>query len=118
MRWGHRDVGGDLLRTARITLALIGLLALVALSIEDGRALTLGPQGMERTAPAPIATPIKAFRDCQEIARCSGCRPVYKCRSCTYQRVCYRRLCEWRDVCVWGPYRKVLQPNARIIRIR
>lgn len=96
----------------------MGLVALIALSIGDGRAGAPGPHGLEGSAPAPFATPIKAFKDCQEIARCSGCRPVYKCRSCTYQRVCNRRLCEWRDVCVWGPYQKVLPPNARIIRIR
>lgn len=106
------------MQTAGITLALTGLLALVALSIGDGRAGAWEPRGVKDTTPAPIATPIKAFKDCQEIARCSGCRPVYKCRSCTYQRVCNRRFCEWRDVCVWGPYIKILPPNARIIRVR
>jgi hypothetical protein len=106
------------LKTERITLALMGLLALVVASIGDGWAGAWGPLGLEDGTPAPIATPIKTFKDCQEIARCSGCRPVYKCRSCTYQRVCNRRFCEWRDVCVWGPYRKVLPPNARIIRVR
>lgn len=106
------------MRTLRVTLALMGLVALIALSIGDGRAGAWGPRGLEDAAPAPIATPVKAFKDCQEIARCSGCRPVYKCRSCTYQRVCSRQFCEWRDVCVWGPYIKVLPPNARIIRVR
>jgi len=106
------------LRTARITLGFLGLLALIALSLADSRAGAWWPRGSEAAPPAPIATPVKAFKDCQEIARCTGCRPVYKCRSCKYQKACTRGLCEWRDVCVWGPYVKVLPPNARIIRFR
>ena len=56
------------------------------------------------------------WKDCQEIAQCSGCRPVYKCRSCSYQRTCKYGICEWGDICVWGPYLKVLPRGARIIR--
>jgi hypothetical protein len=51
-----------------------------------------------------LVTPAKVWRDCQRIARCRGCTPVYRCRSCSYEKTCYRRLCEWGDVCVWGPY--------------
>ena len=107
------------MRSTRITLFLAGLLALVALSFEDSRAGSWSPRGLEEAAaPAPIAAPVKVFRDCQEIALCTGCKPQYKCRSCKYQKACSRGHCEWRDVCVWGPYVKVLPPNARIIRIR
>ena len=110
---------GAAVRSTRITLVLAGLLALVALSFGDSRAGSWSPRGLEEgAAPAPIATPVKVFRDCQEIALCTGCKPVYKCRSCKYQKACSRGYCEWRDVCVWGPYVKVLPPNARIIRIR
>ena len=56
------------------------------------------------------------WRDCQRIAMCSGCRPVYKCRSCSYKRTCAGGICGWGDVCVWGPYVKVLPRGARIIR--
>ena len=56
------------------------------------------------------------WRDCQRIAMCSGCRPVYKCRSCAYKRSCADGVCGWGDVCVWGPYVKVLPRGARIIR--
>jgi len=77
------------LRTARITLVLTGLLALAALSIGDGRAGAPWLQGLKDAAPAPIATPVKTFKDCQEIARCSGCKPLAQ-----------------------------LPPNARIIRVR
>jgi hypothetical protein len=106
-------------RSARITLALLGLMALIALTFGDSRAGAWSPLGFEDAAdPAPIATPVKVWRDCQEIALCKGCRPVYKCRSCKYQKKCVRGFCEWRDVCVWSPYMKVLPPGARIIRIR
>lgn len=110
------------LRITRFILGLAGLFTLgfVAFSALDGEAGAWSPRGFEATAPqASIATPVKVFRDCQEIARCTGCRPVYKCRSCKYQKVCGRRgFCEWRDVCVWSPYMKVLPQGARIIRLR
>ena len=51
-----------------------------------------------------LVQPVLVWRDCQWIAR-YGCQPVYRCRSCTYQRQCPRRgPCQWADVCVWGPY--------------
>lgn len=105
------------MRKARIALGLAGLVALSLAAL--GQADAWSPNGLGAAAPhAPIATPAKVFRDCQEIALCTGCKPVYKCRSCEYQRVCTRGFCEWRDVCVWGPYVKVLPPGARIIKIR
>ena len=53
----------------------------------------------------PLVQPVLVWRDCQRISRCYGCQPVYRCRSCTYQRQCPRRgPCQWADVCVWGPY--------------
>jgi hypothetical protein len=52
-----------------------------------------------------LVQPVLVWRDCQRIARCYGCQPVFRCRSCTYQRQCPRRgPCHWADVCVWGPY--------------
>jgi hypothetical protein len=53
-----------------------------------------------------LVQPVIVWRDCQRIARCNGCRPVYHCRSCTYQRTCRNNYgyCGWADVCVWGPY--------------
>ncbi len=65
--------------------------------------------------PAEEASAL-VWRDCQRIALCQGCRPVYKCRSCSYKRTCAGGICGWGDVCVWGPYVKVLPRGARIIR--
>jgi hypothetical protein len=62
-----------------------------------------------------IEAEARVWKDCQRIARCTGCRPVYKCRSCQYQRSCAGGQCGWTDVCVWGPYVKVLPRGARII---
>jgi hypothetical protein len=56
------------------------------------------------------------WKDCQRVALCTGCTPVYRCRSCTYQRTCAGGRCGWGDVCVWGPYVRVLPRGARIIR--
>jgi hypothetical protein len=64
----------------------------------------------------PLLTPARMWKDCQAIAMCTGCRPVYRCRSCTYQKTCRRGLCSWGDVCVWGPYVKVLPRGGRILR--
>lgn len=63
-----------------------------------------------------LVTPVIVWRDCQRIARCSGCRPVYHCRSCSYQRQCpgRGRPCEWSDVCVWGPYLPVAPRGVRV----
>jgi hypothetical protein len=54
----------------------------------------------------PLVQPVRVWRDCQRIARCYGCAPVYHCRSCSYQRSCRNNygFCGWTDVCVWGPY--------------
>jgi hypothetical protein len=107
------------LRGTRITLVMAGLLALVALSVGDSRAGAWSPRGFDGfVRPEPIVSPVKVFRDCQEIALCNGCKPVYKCRACEYKRTCTRGVCSWSDVCVWSPYMKVLPPGARIIRIR
>jgi hypothetical protein len=67
-----------------------------------------------------LATPASAlkWKDCQEIAQCPGCHPVYKCRSCSYQRECVRGLCQWGDVCVWSPALKYLPRGARIIKVQ
>jgi hypothetical protein len=52
-----------------------------------------------------LVQPALVWRDCQRIARCYGCKPVFRCRACSYQRQCLRRgPCQWADVCVWGPY--------------
>lgn len=110
-----------MLRGTRITLFLAALLALclVGFSALEGYAGPWTPRGYAGfVRPEPIATPVKVWRDCQEIALCSGCRPVYKCRSCEYKRTCSGGLCSWGDVCVWGAYVKVLPPGARIIRAR
>ncbi|HEY8264787.1 MAG TPA: hypothetical protein VIG26_10560 [Methyloceanibacter sp.] len=61
-----------------------------------------------------LVTPAKVWRDCQRIARCHGCTPVYRCRSCSYVKKCYGRLCEWGDVCVWGPYIPLAPRGVRV----
>ncbi|MCJ7598452.1 MAG: hypothetical protein MUO41_07475 [Methyloceanibacter sp.] len=61
-----------------------------------------------------LVTPARVWRDCQRIARCNGCTPVYRCRSCSYQKQCYGRLCEWGDVCVWGPYIPLAPKGVRV----
>jgi hypothetical protein len=112
---------GAAVRGTRITLVLAGLLALclVGISAFESYAGAWTPRGFAGFVhPEPIVSPVKVFRDCQEIALCTGCKPVYKCRSCEYKRTCTGGVCSWGDVCVWGPYVKVLPPNARIIRIR
>jgi hypothetical protein len=58
----------------------------------------------------------RVWKECQRIALCSGCRPVFKCRSCEYRRSCAGGVCGWGDICVWGPYVRVLPRGARIIR--
>jgi hypothetical protein len=108
-------------RIVRITLGLAGLaaLCLAALVALDGTAGAVPPGASRDAVHTPkLAMPVKVWRDCQEIAFCEGCKPRYKCRSCTYQKACSRGYCEWRDVCVWSPFMKVLPPGARIIRIR
>ena len=109
------------MRYTRIILGLAGLIALglVAFSALDGEAGVWSPPGIgDAGQHQQMATPVKVWRDCQEIALCTRCKPVYKCRSCTYQKSCAGGLCSWRDVCVWGPYVKVVPRGARIIKIR
>jgi hypothetical protein len=85
----------------RKTWFLLGLVALAAACLS--------------ALPAEKAS-AKVWKDCQRVALCEGCRPVYRCRSCTYQRTCQGGVCGWGDVCVWGPYVRVLPRGARIIR--
>jgi hypothetical protein len=86
------------MRKALLVLGSAGLLAACLLALPAGEAHAL------------------VWRDCQRIAKCSGCTPVFRCRSCEYRRTCAGGLCGWGDVCVWGPYVKVLPRGARIIR--
>ena len=81
-----------------LLLALIFAAGFLALPADEARALV--------------------WKDCQRIAMCTGCRPVFRCRSCSYQRTCAGGICGWGDVCVWGPYLKVLPRGARIIEMR
>ena len=104
------------MRKALIRLALAGLVVacLGALSGSEARAGMLGAG--DAPPHQPLAMPVLIFKDCQAIAMCTGCRPVYRCRSCSYQRTCTAGVCGWGDVCVWGPYVRVLPRGARIIR--
>ena len=52
-----------------------------------------------RQPPAGEAQAL-VWKDCQRIALCSGCRPVFRCRSCEYRRTCAGGVCGWGDVCV------------------
>ena len=105
------------MRKRLILLSLIGLMAagLGVLTADSARAWMPGGIG---AAPQhqSLVTKVLIWKDCQEIALCTGCRPVYKCRSCTYQRTCKYGMCQWGDICVWGPYLKVLPRGARILR--
>jgi hypothetical protein len=92
------EKGGPSMRKTLFMLGLAGLMAAGLLTLQADEASAL------------------VWRDCQRIAMCSGCRPVYKCRSCSYKRTCAGGICGWGDVCVWGPYVKVLPRGARIIR--
>jgi hypothetical protein len=86
------------MRKAFLMLGLAGLMAASLSIVSTGAANAL------------------VWKDCQRIAMCSGCRPVYKCRSCQYQRTCAGGICGWGDICVWGPYVRVLPRGARIIQ--
>jgi hypothetical protein len=88
------------MRKTLIVLGLAGLAAAGLMALQAGEARAL------------------VWKDCQRIALCEGCRPVYKCRSCKYQRTCAGGVCGWGDVCVWGPYVRVLPRGARIIQVR
>jgi hypothetical protein len=105
------------LRKAWLVLILAGLIAggLGLFVSGETRAAPNAPiAGMLQ--PEPLATPVRIWKDCQAIAMCTGCRPVYRCRSCEYKRTCQGGRCGWGDICVWGPYVKVLPRGARIIR--
>jgi hypothetical protein len=105
------------MREKLVQHAMLGLMA-ACLGALAGSGANAGMPGSLGDAPrhAPLATKVLIWKDCQEIAQCSGCRPVYKCRSCNYQKQCARGLCEWADVCVWSPSMKLLPRGARIIR--
>jgi hypothetical protein len=80
--------------------------------------LTLGFVGL--TAACLLALPANEARaliwkDCQKIALCNHCQPGYRCRACEYKRTCAGGVCGWGDVCVWGPFVRVLPRGARII---
>jgi hypothetical protein len=105
------------MRKAFLMLGLAGLMAacLFALPGSESRAGALADL-KDAVQTQPLYTPVLVWKDCQRIARCSGCRPVYKCRSCQYRRTCAGGICGWGDVCVWGPYVRILPRGARIIR--
>jgi len=105
------------MRKALFMLALTGLLA-VCLGLLPATELRAGPPGNLGAAlqHEPLFTPVLVWKDCQRIAMCSGCRPVYKCRSCAYKRTCAGGVCGWGDICAWGPYVRVLPRGARIIQ--
>jgi hypothetical protein len=100
---------------ALIALALAGL---VAVSMLAERGAQAGPfAGVGNAVEAQtLYTPVLKFKDCQRVALCEGCAPVFRCRSCEYKRTCDGGVCGWGDVCVWGPYVKALPRGARIIR--
>jgi len=91
----------------------VSLGALPADQAEAGAAITGVAGAVQHES---LVTPVLVWRDCQRIARCNGCRPVYHCRSCSYQRQCpgRGRPCEWSDVCVWGPYLPVAPRGVRV----
>ena len=80
-----------------------------------GSAAAAGLPAMQGPPQQSAVIPVKVWRDCQRIARCSGCKPVYRCRSCNYQRTCEGGRCGWADVCVWGPYLPLAPKGVRII---
>ena len=106
----------------RKVLCLLGVAALLAacllaLPASDSRAGALADlRGV--TQQETIYTPVAVWKDCQKIAMCTGCAASYRCRSCSYQRTCAGGICGWGDVCVWGPYLRVLPRGARIIEVR
>jgi hypothetical protein len=101
---------------ALIALALAALVA-VSYGLVAERDAQAGAFGQLRGAveAPPLYTQVLIFKDCQRVALCTGCQPVYRCRACEYKRICAGRRCHWGDVCVWGPYVKVLPRGARII---
>jgi len=95
---------------------LIGLVLGVLISAGAvGSAWAVSLPGAESGPGSSLAIPVKVWRDCQRIARCTGCKPVYRCRSCEYQRNCAGGRCGWADICVWGPYIPLAPKGVRII---
>src|ERR1700704_3012778 len=84
-----RRLRGADMRKRLILLGLIGLMAagLGVLTANSARAWI--PSGIG-AAPQhqSLVTKVLVWKDCQEIALCTGCAPVYKCRSCSYRRTC------------------------------
>jgi hypothetical protein len=107
------------MRKKLVQFALLSLVA-VCLGTLAGSAARASMPGSLGEAPPhqTLATKVLIWKDCQEIAQCTGCRPAYKCRSCTYQKQCIRGLCQWGDVCVWSPALKYLPRGARIIQVQ
>jgi hypothetical protein len=104
--------------------SLLGLISALLLAVSLG-AMPAGEVKAGAAMSGQIATagphqspvvPALVWRDCQRIARCEYCKPVFRCRSCTYQRQCpgRGRPCEWADVCVWGPYLPVAPRGVRV----
>jgi hypothetical protein len=89
-----------------LVLALLLATLLAAGPVSDAKAGAVMAGNMAGAIQhQPLVQPVLVWRDCQRIARCYGCQPVFRCRSCSYQRQCPRRgPCQWADVCVWGPY--------------
>lgn len=101
---------------ALLALALAGLVA-VGLGMLAERGAQAGAFGQLGSAveAQKLYTPVVKIRDCQRVALCTGCTPVFRCRSCDYKRSCEAGRCFWGEVCVWGPYVKTLPRGARII---
>ena len=105
------------MQKALVWLALVCLIGtgLGVFSPSDARAASAAPGSIAGVLQhEPLFTPVRVWRDCQRIARCTGCQPVFHCRSCSYQRTCKYGLCEWGDVCVWGPYLPLAPRGVRI----
>lgn len=102
------------MRKARIGLILLSLFA-VLLGAAGTTPVGAAPLGGGALLPhQTMVQPVVTWRDCQRIARCTGCRPVYHCRACSYQRKCKWGICEWADTCVWGPYLPVAPRGVRV----
>jgi hypothetical protein len=97
----------------RIGLILASLFAVLLGTLEVAHA---GPpsSGASALKHQTLVQPVRTWRDCQRIARCTGCQPVFHCRSCSYKRTCVRGGCEWTDVCVWGPFLPLAPRGVRI----
>jgi hypothetical protein len=97
-----------------LILASLLMVALGAAGVQAGPV----PSGNAATmfGYQTLAQPVRTWRDCQRMAPCNSCRPVYRCRSCSYQKKCKWGICEWADVCVWGPFLPLAPRGVRIIQ--